>query len=370
MKGRTTSAVLTAPETIELREFNIPELTTNSALLSVDLTGVCATDVKVYKGLFREEIHPAILGHEVVATVQEIGDNASAQFGVSVGDRVVVDPLRRCGKCTECIRGEYQFCDRVGGPKSSGVHGYISTKVPPALWGGYGEYIHVDEQSILYPISDDVPAKAAVLAVAIVGNSISWLHAAGSDALQQSLIIQGPGPQGLSMTAVATEMGFSPITVVGVPGDEERLQKAKELGATHTVCREPGDLVDETLDRVGAATTVVNLTGASASVQQSVDLVAENGTIVHASLVGSQPSKVTFDPLVRKNAIIQGVLSRTHSHTMQAIRLLEARPEQFADLVSHEYSVGETDTAIRCAAGLLDDETPLKVAVNPTLDST
>lgn len=367
MTDTTTSAVLAAPRTIELREFEIPEIDDDSAVLSVDLTGVCATDIKVYKGLFREEVLPAILGHEVVGTIERIGRDLSDQFGVSEGDRVVVDPLRRCGKCSECIDGEYPFCEQVGGPKNSGVHGYISTEVPPSLWGGYGEHMYVDNRSILYPIDENTPSAAAMLSVAIVGNSVSWLQAADVNTLERSLVIQGPGPQGLSMTTVADQMGFSPIVVVGVPGDEARLREAEKRGADVTICREPNDLVSETLERTGTADVVVNLTGIADSVQQSVELVSRNGTIVHASLVGEQPSEVYFDKMVRMNVNMQGVLSRTASHTRQAVRLLEDRPDLFDRMVTDKYPVREADNAIRDAAGEFDGPTPLKVAINPSL---
>lgn len=367
MPDSTTSAVLTAPREIKLQEFNIPEIGEDDALISVELTGVCGTDVKVYTGAFREELLPLILGHEVVGTVEKIGRAASEQFSVSEGDRVVVDPLRRCGSCYHCVVGDYPSCEHIGGPKSSGVHGYISTELPPSLWGGYGEYMYIDSSSIIYPLAEDTSADAAVLAVAIVGNSVGWLQAADVNPLQKSLIIQGPGPQGLSMTLVAKAMGFSPIVVVGVPGDEKRLEMATKLGADHVICEEPDRLVPSTQSAVGTADVVVNITGSASSVQHSVDLVSRNGTIVHASLVGDETSEVSFDKLVRKNAAIQGVLSRTASQTRQAIRLIEERQNDFAQLVSDHYPLSEADEAIRCAGGYLEGPSPLKIVIDPNL---
>lgn len=258
MPTESTSAVVTEPGTVETRVLDLPEIDVDDGVLSVELAGVCGSDPKAYRGDYRPDALPAILGHEILGRVDDVGDRACTAFGVSPGQRVVVEGRRRCGTCSYCLEGRYQFCEH------GGTYGFTSVEEPPGLWGAHGEYLYLAPGSVLHPVSEGVPAEAAVLGCAVVGNSVRWLQQGTDEPLGKSLIVQGCGPQALSMTIVAIELGFDPIVVTGVPGDEYRLELAAELGADRTVCRQPGELVEATLAALGdggGADVVVNLTG-------------------------------------------------------------------------------------------------------------
>jgi threonine dehydrogenase-like Zn-dependent dehydrogenase len=163
-------------------------------------------------------------------------------------------------------------------------------------------------------------------------------------------------------------MGFGPIVVTGVPRDEERLALAERLGADATACAPPEELLGATREALGAehADVVVNLTNSPASAQDSIDLVGVGGTIVYVNVVGDvAPSQVDFDPLVLKDASIEGVLSSTSGPTEQAIRLIERDPEPFVEMMSDVYPLEETEDALRAVGGLDDDVWPTKAAVDP-----
>lgn len=359
------SAVVTEPGAVETRDIALPEIGPNEALLKVETTGVCGADPKVYKGEFRSEILPAILGHEIVGRIDTIGGEAQRRYGVEEGDRVVVDQLRRCGSCRHCIAGRYNHCEGLGGDKP---YGNTPLNEPPGLWGGYSQYLFLGPGTVVYPISEDVPKEAAALGTAVVGNSVNWIQLVGEDVLEKWLVIQGPGPQGLSLTIVAAEMGFSPIIVTGVPRDEDRLEAAARSGADETVCAPPAELLEATRETLGSehADVVVNLTNSPTSVQDSIDLVGVGGTIVYPNVVGDvEPSQVDFDPLVLKDASFEGVLSSTNEPTRQAISLIERKPDPFVDLVSHVYPLDETEDALRAAGGLSEDAWPTKAVVDP-----
>jgi alcohol dehydrogenase len=355
-----TSAVVTDPGSVELREFDIPDLGPEEGLLSVELAGVCGSDPKAYRGEYNPECLPAILGHEILGRVEALGAETSERLGVDAGDRVVVEGRRRCGSCRYCLDGRYQFCER------GGTYGFTSTEEPPGLWGAHGEYLYLAPGTVVHPIGESVPAPAAVLACAVVGNSINWLQSGTGDLLENSLVIQGCGPQALSMTAVAARTGVSPIVVLGVPGDERRLDLAADLGADHTICRPPGELVGAARDYLGGgADVVVNLTGTPATAQASVDLVGIDGTVVYPNVVGDATSELRLDDLVHKNARLQGVISRTATEVRRAVDLIERDPAPFERLVSHTYPVEEAERAYRVAEGSTD-EAPLKVAIDPS----
>lgn len=379
MPAESTSAVVERPGSVRLREFELPEVGPEEGLLTVELAGVCGSDPKAFRGEYRSDCLPAILGHEILGRVERLGSEASEAFGVSAneasggssdeqresdgvseGDRIVVEGRRRCGFCEHCLTGRYQFCER------GGTYGFTSTTESPGLWGAHGEHLYLAPGTVAHRIDEDVPAEAAVLACAVVGNSVRWLQSGTGDLFGSSLVIQGCGPQALSMTAVATRMGLSPIVVLGVPGDERRLDLAADLGADRTLCRDPDDLVPAARDLLGGGADVVaNLTGTPATAQDSIDLVGIGGTIVYPNVVGDAESAVRLDELVHKNARLQGVLSRTAQDVARAVELVEADPEPFERLVSHTYPVADAERAYRVAGGTTDDS-PLKVAIDPT----
>ncbi|MDE2904079.1 MAG: alcohol dehydrogenase catalytic domain-containing protein, partial [Chloroflexota bacterium] len=107
----TTSAVLVAPETFELRDFPIPSIGENDGLLRMELSGVCGSDVLHWGGHSAVSRNlPAILGHEIVGRIEQVGLNAARRWGVAVDDRVIVEASFGCGLCDVCLRGSYQMC--------------------------------------------------------------------------------------------------------------------------------------------------------------------------------------------------------------------------------------------------------------------
>jgi alcohol dehydrogenase len=352
---------VTQPETVAIRDLEVPDIDGNHALLRVELTGVCGTDPTIYRGEHDPEILPAILGHELVGRIEAAGESFREEFDVEPGDRVVVDATKRCGQCEYCIRGRYQFCEQVTS------HGFTSTEVPPGLWGGHAEYVYLTPEAVLYPLEERVPAEAGVMAGAVVGNSVAWLQSVDQDLLGKSIAIQGPGPQGLSAAKVARDLGLSPVAVVGVPGDEARLALAEEIGADMTVCAPPDQVVSETIGQLGERPDVVmNVTGVPGTAQQSIDLVDTDGTIVYPSMVGDGvTSEVRFNELVVKNARIQGVFTSTAEHIEAAIELIERDPEPFARMVSHTYPIQEAEDAYRDVGGGADDLL-IKAVIDPS----
>lgn len=89
------------------------------------------------------------------------------------------------------------------------------------------------------------------------------------------------------------------------------------------------------------------------------------GTIVYPNVVGDATSEVAFDDLVHKDATIRGVISRTAPDVRRALDLIERNPDPFTRLISHTYPVAEAERAYRVAGGETD-ESPLKVAIDPT----
>jgi len=79
----------------------------------------------------------------------------------------------------------------------------------------------------------------------------------------------------------------------------------------------------------------------------------------------AEPSRVDFDPLVLKDATIEGVLSTTSEPTYQGVELIEREPDPFVAMMSHVYSLDETEDALRAVGGMDEAVWPTKAAVEP-----
>src|ERR671932_2799969 len=109
MADAVLAAVRTAPRTTELREFPMPMLPEDGALMRVDVAGICGTDVKMYAKPVIEA--PVIMGQENVGTIVAAGPQFVERQGLREGDRVFVEHYVACYRCEWCRIGEYRHCD-------------------------------------------------------------------------------------------------------------------------------------------------------------------------------------------------------------------------------------------------------------------
>jgi threonine dehydrogenase-like Zn-dependent dehydrogenase len=216
------AAVRTAPSTTELRKLPMPELSDDAALLKVEVAGICGTDVKMYaKPPFDD---PVIMGHENVGTIAAAGDKFKQLHGVSEGDRVFVEHYVGCYNCEWCRIGEYRHCEATDWRTNSDArrYGYTSSEKFGTLWGGFSEYMYLPWNAVLHKVPDGVSAELAGL-VTPLSNGIEWALSAGKVGYASTVLIQGPGQQGLSQVVASKQAGASLVVVTGTTRDATRL---------------------------------------------------------------------------------------------------------------------------------------------------
>src|ERR687886_292311 len=157
MAERVLAAVQVAPETTELREFPLPEVASDAALLKVETAGVCGSDVGGYK---RMGVAPRILGHENVGFIAKAGEAFARRWGVKEGARVAIGESRPCGHCDLCLGGEFRHCAATDVHSNPQALRYGNTPIdtPPALWGGYAQYLYMPPATVLHMMPSNVPA--------------------------------------------------------------------------------------------------------------------------------------------------------------------------------------------------------------------
>jgi alcohol dehydrogenase len=363
VKQKVRAAVLEDRSKIVIREFDIPDIGPEDGLLKVEMVGVCATDPKLYTGLVKYVDFPLILGHEVLGRVAKLGSKAAKRWRVKEGDRVIVEHFIPCGECHNCLIGNYRYC------KSLQAYGmFISSSVHPHLWGGYSEYMYLAPRSILYALSEDVPAEAGVLISGVVSNAIRWGRLIGNFCIGDVVVIQGVGQQGLCQVIVAKESGCNPIIVTGISSDSKRFQLAKEFGADYTIDIEKEDVVEKIrgLTDGSMADVVVDVAGSTKAIQTSIDLVKNGGTLVVPTLTGTETiTPIMVDKIVQREIRFQGVFSTDATCMRRAIKLVEAKKYPIEKIVSHRYSLDEARKALQTAGGYFKDVNATKCVIIP-----
>ena len=108
MAEKVTAAVRTAPQTTEFREYDMPDIPDEAALLKVEVAGICGTDVKFYSKPPFEG--PVIMGHENIGYIAKAGKVFQERKGLKEGDLVFVEHYVGCMNCEHCHRGDYRLC--------------------------------------------------------------------------------------------------------------------------------------------------------------------------------------------------------------------------------------------------------------------
>ncbi|MCA9259941.1 MAG: alcohol dehydrogenase catalytic domain-containing protein, partial [Planctomycetales bacterium] len=219
------AAVMTkAGSDMEIQEFRLPATPPGAALVRVACCTICRSDLHTWLGR-RPGPAPAILGHEIVGTIAELGEGLahdSVGRPLRLGDRVTWTLHSSCGSCRNCR--ELQLPMKC---VSLRKYGHDSCLEPPHLRGGFAEYCLVDAGSPLIRLPDHVSDRVAAPANCAIATIVAGWEAAGLRPGAR-VLIQGAGALGCYAAAYAAHAGAAQIIISDVR--EDRLQYASRFG--------------------------------------------------------------------------------------------------------------------------------------------
>ena len=350
MAMKTRAVVQTAPRKLEMREFPIPEIDDDSALLRVEACGICGSDAEQYAGVLPAP-YPVILGHEPLGIIEKIGDRAAKRWGVNAGDRVAVETLIPCGHCRACLDGRYQVCRGRGGMFG---YSYVPVTREPGLWGAYADVMYLDPFSIVHPMKKETPASIAVMFNPL-GAGFRWAVELPETGPGDTVLILGPGQRGLASVIAARAAGADTIIVTGLTRDHRKLELAKEFGADHVIDIEQENArkrVKELTDGRGADVVVEVSSNATEPIAEALHYVAAGGRIVLAGVKGFKPvPDFVSDLIVVKEIKILGAFGVTRRSYDSAIRLIESGRVPLERMHTHDFALEDAEEAIRTLAG-------------------
>ncbi len=299
------------PFKLEMREEETESLKKDDVKIKVAYCGICPWDVRVFNGKKNVPL-PRILGHEATGTVVETGEDI---HDLSVGTRVVVDFIEKCGICKMCRTGRSNKCIN-----------------PTYHKGGFAEYIKIPRKNV-FPLKGSTSLKAAALTepLACVVHGQKMMGPAPG----KVEVIVGAGPIGLLHMQTATAYG---ATTVVIDILDDRLKTAKEMGVDYIINSSKEDqktAVMEYTDGNGADTVVVTVPSTKV-VSGAIDLLGNQGNLNIFAGIYPQDNLVIDPNIIHYKEIkLFGSADSTSEDFGDALALIESGQIKTTDLISH-----------------------------------
>lgn len=275
--GRERPYASSKPMTISELELGDPGAT--EILVKIDAAGVCHSDLSVVDGN-RPRPLPMLLGHEACGTVKKLGEKVE---GVSVGDRVVMSFLPRCGECKECQTDGRLPCSVGSKVNNDGVMmegGFRLSRDGEDIYhhlgvSGFATHAIVDERSVAVVPREVPPEIAAVLGCAVLTGGGAVLNAT-KPSPDDSMMIVGLG--GVGMAALITALSQDVGEVIAVDALDSKLERARELGAHKTYT--PAEVAEQGI----TADWVIEAAGHPKAFETAYNAIGFGGTMVTVGL--------------------------------------------------------------------------------------
>lgn len=322
------AAVFYNKEDLRIETLPIPEPKAGEVLIKVIACGICGTDVHIFHGDEGAAATPSgtVLGHEFSGIVVKLGENVN---GISVGDKVCVDPNKLCNECYYCKSGIGHFCEKMIG---------IGTTVN----GGFAEYCCVP-QSQVYKVSEKTSFEKAAMAepVACCLHGIDMCDIKVSD----TVLIIGGGMIGLIMLQLAKLSGAGKLILLE-PVAEKRVLGYK-LGADLCINPLTEDVKAVFEEKgIGRISTVIECAGLPSTMSQAISLAGKKSTVMLFGL--TRPDDVIpvkpFE-IFKKEIVIKA--SFINPYTQQrAVDLIDSGKIDVSSMVYKTISLNELSAAL------------------------
>ena len=343
------AAFLTGIRGIEIREINEPVIQKpTDVLLQVETVGVCGSDMHYYRaGQIPSQVveFPWLIGHELSARVAQLGPEAT---GLAVGQRVAVDPLVACGTCDQCRTGRAHTC------RNQAFLG-----CPGQLPGCMTQYV-VMPASCCYP----VPPGFSAIRTALTEPFAIGLYAQrlGGEPAGRTIAVLGSGPIGLCVLTALKAAG--PCTVYATDIRDYRLAKASEMGADWTGNPNSRGVVADILAAEPLGVDLVyECAGEQETFDQAVELLKPGGVLLVVGIPETDRIGLLMAPMRRKELFLQNV-RRQNECEADAIELLASGRANLDAMVTHEFSLDETQLAYDTVADYRDGAVKAMVHVS------
>lgn len=325
-------AVYYSNSDVRIEHRAIPPIGRGEALVRVDVSGICGSDVMEW---YRRHRAPVVLGHEIAGRVVALGQGTAA---CHVGDRVTAAHHLPCNRCAECLRGHHTMC--------SLLH---QTNFDP---GGFTEYmrlspLHVERGVFVLPnaVSEEEAVFTEPLACVWRAQRIAELTAG------QSVLVVGAGIAGLLHVKLARAQAAG--RVLATDTREYRTRAARRFGAD-AVWQANGDMPAHVRDANHGrlADLVIVCTGAATALAAALRVVAPGGTVLFfAPAAPDVRLTLPFNDLFwRTDLALRTSYGASPADYRSALHLIETGRVVVRDMVTHRLGLSDAAAGFRLVA--------------------
>jgi threonine 3-dehydrogenase len=316
---------------LTLQEVEVPQIGINEVLIRVDRTGICGTDLHIYKwdAWAQKTIPvPMAIGHEFVGEIVEVGSNV---VDFHRGDIVSAEGHVVCGRCRNCLAGRRHLCKDTKG---------IGVNRP----GAFAEFISVPMTNVWHHRKDVDLDVASIFDP--FGNAV---HTALTfDVLGEDVLITGAGPIGIMAAAVVKHAGARFVVITDV--NEYRLELARKLGVTKAVNITKENLrdVQKELEMSEGFDVGLEMSGNPAAFRDMIDNMCHGGKIAMLGIpTGEMPidwNKVVFNMLT-----IKGIYGREMYETWYKMTVMLQSGLDIKPVITHRFHYTEFENGFATA---------------------
>ncbi|CAG9294956.1 zinc-dependent alcohol dehydrogenase family protein [Celerinatantimonas diazotrophica] len=322
------AVVYHGPNKISYDEVAKPELDLpTDAIVKVLKTTICGTDLHIIKGDVPEVESGTTLGHEGIGIVESVGSSVSH---FKVGDKVIISCITSCGSCRYCKKGLPAHCEDGGW-----ILGHL-------INGTQADYVRIPHaDNSLYPIPDGVDDDSAIMLSDILptGFEIGVLN--GQVKPGDRVAFVGAGPVG--MAAMMTSQFYSPSEIIMIDVDDNRLEVARQFGATTTINPAKEDVqqrIDE-LTQGDGVEVAVECVGVPATFDICQKIVGKGGHLANVGVHGQSVDLQLQDLWIKNIHLTTGLVNATS--TPMLLNALTAKNKSIEPdgLVTHHFDANE-----------------------------
>ena len=300
------------------------------AIVRIDTSTICGTDLHILKGDVPETTPGTILGHEAVGTIQEVGAGVST---VAPGDRVLMSCVSSCGRCRFCKEGRYGQC--LGGG------GWIFGHLINGLQAEYARVPFADNS--VYKVPAQLTDEQVLFLADILPTSFEVGVLNGMVSPGDTVAIVGAGPIGLA--AILTARLYTPGRIVAIDLADSRLESATRFGADETINNSREDAlakIMEMTDGLGAD-VAFEAVGVPDTFELAADLIRPGGRVANIGVHGKAASLHLEKLWIRDVTITTGLVDTfSIPQLMRLIASGRLDPSLFA---THRFALGDTMSA-------------------------
>jgi alcohol dehydrogenase len=293
------------------------------AVVKILKTTICGTDLHIMKGDVTTVKDGRIIGHEGVGIIDEVGKSVN---NYKKGDHVLISCITSCGKCEYCKKAMYSHCESGGWILGNTID------------GTQAEYVRIPfADSSLYPIPPDADEEALVMLSDILPTGFECGVLNGKVKPGDTIAIVGAGPIG--MAALLTAQFYTPAEIIMIDQDNNRLDVAKTLGATHTINDQDENAVEKvmSLTQGKGVDTAIEAVGLPATFELCGKIVAAGGHLANIGVHGKSVI-LHLESLWSQNITITAGLVDTVS-TPMLFKTVQSHKLDPKKLITHRFNL-------------------------------